>query len=137
MRFNSLLLNSTFSFLVIVGCINAIVSILSGAMAFHWVDRIDSATENASYLFGIASIFQMLMSFSIIISAILFERISSERSKKLFLVSGLCFLSAICFFSGSLYWASFGGLGFIAPFGALMAIAGFIMMSLGSLSPKR
>lgn len=125
-----------FSLLVIIGCINAVISILSGAIAFHWIGRISSATKNASYLFGIASIFQMLMSFAIILSAIFFERISNESSKKFFLISGICFFSAICFFSGSLYWVSFNGSGFIAPLGALMAIAGFIMMSIGSLNPE-
>jgi uncharacterized membrane protein YgdD (TMEM256/DUF423 family) len=108
---------------LIIGAILALLSIISGALATHWIShKVNTNT------FEIAVRFQMFCSLSLLIMAVLIPhtKYNSLIIKLTLYIFGLGTL----FFCGSLYILSFyklESIGIITPIGGVLLILGWIM----------
>lgn len=127
-------LSRTSVYLIVFAALNGLIAVITGSLAAHGIETMAPAAEKAVSWFYDASDFQMKMAFGIIFVALLHDRVAEGRPRTLMLTTGILFGIGIFCFSGALYSLSFNGPGFLAPFGGLSAMLGFICLTIGAIS---
>ena len=121
-------------YLIVFAALNGLIAVVTQSLAAHGIETIAPAGAQAINWFYDASDFQMNMALGIVFVALLHDRVVEGRPRKLIFATGVLFGCSILFFSGALYSLSFEGPGIFAPFGGLMAMLGFICLTVGAFS---
>jgi uncharacterized membrane protein YgdD (TMEM256/DUF423 family) len=110
------------------------LAVALGAFGAHGLKKIVPPETVATFETGVR--YQFYHTFALLAVAILFERFSARSLK----IAGICFITGIVLFSGSLYiltllqatnTVGLRGIGAITPIGGLFFIIGWILLFLG------
>lgn len=112
------------------------LAVILGAFGAHSLKQLVPAETVSVFDTGVR--YQFYHVFALIITAILFEKIPAAS----LYWAGICFITGIILFSGSLYVITLmkaqakvglGGIGIITPIGGLFFVAGWILLLVGIL----
>ncbi|MHA2391091.1 MAG: DUF423 domain-containing protein [Promethearchaeota archaeon] len=118
---------------LIIGAIGAALAVSAGAFGAHFLDGVVSDSTYVTFTKAVR--YQMYHSIGLILIAIL----SSQFTKKALNIAGWCFIIGILAFSGSLYLIVFTGiqeLGWIAPFGGIAFVIGWLCLAYAGFQKK-
>ncbi|HLG40871.1 MAG TPA: DUF423 domain-containing protein [Chitinophagaceae bacterium] len=110
------------------------IAVALGAFGAHGLKKIVPEETVATFQTGVQ--YQMYHTFALLAAGILFEKFSGKWIKW----AGICFITGIVLFSGSLYTLTIlkateqtglRGIGIITPFGGVLFIAGWLFLFLG------
>jgi uncharacterized membrane protein YgdD (TMEM256/DUF423 family) len=110
------------------------LAVTLGAFGAHGLKKIVPPETVATFETGVR--YQFYHTFALLAVAILFEKFSARSLK----IAGICFITGIVLFSGSLYiltllqatnTVGLRGIGAITPIGGLFFITGWILLFLG------
>ena len=111
---------------VLLGAVNAAMSVAAGAFGAHGLKTILSADMLA--VFETASRYQMYHGLGLVVAGLLGTRVGARGPA----VAGWCFVTGIVLFSGSLYVLALSGarwLGAVTPLGGAAFLAGWIALA--------
>ena len=120
-------------FLMAVGAVFGLLSVVAGALAVHSLRGVLEAGPLST--FETAARFQMYHALALLATGLLADRGGS----RLITVAGGFFTAGIVLFSGSLYILAFtgvGAFGAVAPVGGVSLIAGWTALVFGILGSK-
>src|ERR1051326_6478702 len=110
---------------VLLGAVNAAISVAAGAFGAHGLKTILSADMLA--VFETASRYQMYHGLGLVTAGLL-----ARTAARAPLLAGWCFLTGIVLFSGSLYVLALSGarwLGAVTPLGGVAFLVGWIALA--------
>lgn len=111
-----------------------LLAVVLGAFGAHGLKQIVPAETISTFETGVR--YQFYHTFALLAVAILFEKFPVGALR----FAGICFITGIVLFSGSLYaltalkateTVGLGGIGIITPFGGLFFIAGWLCLFIG------
>lgn len=118
--------------LLIFGAVAALVSVAAAAFAAHGAAQVAPTGDRAAQWFKQAASFQMDHALGLILMSLAAELVRVEVAATLMRTGAALLAVAIVFFSGSLYWASFGGPSVLAPVGGFAAMGGWAVFAVGA-----
>ena len=112
------------------------LAVALGAFGAHGLKKIVPAETVATFQTGVQ--YQVYHVLALLAVAIIYERIPGKPLKW----AGICFITGIVLFSGSLYvltllkateTVGLNGIGIVTPFGGLFFIAGWLLLFFGAI----
>lgn len=113
------------------GAVIALLSIALDAFAAHGLVAVAPAGEQAVIWFQTGTRFQMNHALGLLIVTAISERLDAGPARTLLRAAAVAMAAATLLFPGSLYAISFGGPGFLAPYGGYAAMLGWLLLAVG------
>jgi uncharacterized membrane protein YgdD (TMEM256/DUF423 family) len=117
---------------IIFGALAALLSVAAAAFAAHGAASLAPMGARAAGWFEKAAAFQMDHALGLILMVLAAELLHTGLGAILMRAGAVLLAVAIVLFSGSLYWASFGGSSALAPVGGFAAMGGWVVFAAGA-----